>query len=207
VRLLCGPPGSGKTAAILNELRAAIRAGQAGSARLLVPTATLAQHLQNELAREGLIFPPGIVQTLKQFIADWRPEVPEAPETIVHWIVEETARRLNRAEFAAVIEFPGFSAALAKTIAEFAAAGCDSARLAANLPEAPLAEAFLAVYREVDRELTRRGLGLRARRLEIAAGRIAAEGPGPVRTVCSMDFTLFPNQSCASLRRLPGTPA
>ena len=129
MRLFTGPPGSGKTAVILNELRAALRAGEGSSVRLLVPTATLAQHMQNELAREGFVFPSSVVQTLKQFIADWRPNVPEVPETIFYWIVEAAARRLNRAEFAAVIDFPGFSASLAKTIAEFAAAGCDSARL------------------------------------------------------------------------------
>jgi ATP-dependent helicase/DNAse subunit B len=192
MRLLTGPPGSGKTTAILNELRAALRAGQAGSVRLLVPTATLAQHLQNELAREGLIFSPKVVQTLKHFVAEWRPDIPEAPETIFHWIVENAARRLDRNEFRAVIEFPGFSASLAKTIAEFAAAGCDSVRLAANLPEAPLAEAFLAVYQEVDGELARRGLGLRARRLEIAAERIVAEGTGAVQTIWLDGFHALP---------------
>src|SRR5215467_7528080 len=99
MRLLTGPPGSGKTTAILNELRAAIRAGQANSVRLLVPTATLAQHLQNELAREDLIFPPNVVQTLKHFIAEWSADTREAPDTIFHWVVEDAARRLNRAEF------------------------------------------------------------------------------------------------------------
>ncbi len=82
--------------------------------RLLVPTATLAQHMQNELAREGLVFPPSIVQTLKQFIADWCREAPEVSETVFYWIVEAAVRRLNRTEFAAVMEFPGFSASLAR---------------------------------------------------------------------------------------------
>jgi ATP-dependent helicase/DNAse subunit B len=192
MRLFTGPPGSGKTAVILNELRVALRAGEAGSVRLLVPTATLAQHMQNELAREGLVFPPSIVQTLKQFIADWCREAPEVSETVFYWIVEAAVRRLNRTEFAAVMEFPGFSASLARAIAEFAAAGCDSARLAARLPDAPLADAFLAVYQEVDRELARRGLALRARRLEIAAARIAASGPGAVRRVWFDGFHALP---------------
>ncbi len=192
MRLFIGPPGSGKTAVILNELRAALRAGEAGSVRLLVPTATLAQHMQNELAREGIVFPPRAVQTLKQFIADWCTEAPEVPETVFHWIVEGAVRRLNRAEFTAVVEFPGFSASLARTIAEFAAAGCDSARLAAHLPDAPLADAFLAVYQEVDRDIARRGLALRARRLEIAAGRIAANGAGEVKTVWFDGFHSLP---------------
>ncbi len=192
MRLFTGPPGAGKTAAILAELRAAVLAGAAGSVRLLVPTSTLALHTQNELAREGLVFPHATVQTLNGFIADYCQEAPPVSTAVFNWIVEQSAHRLNRAEFAEVIQFAGFSASLARTIEEFSAAGCDSSRLAAHLPDAPLAEAFLAVYREVERELETRGLALRARRLEIAAGRIAAKGTGAVRTVWLDGFHALP---------------
>jgi ATP-dependent helicase/DNAse subunit B len=192
MRLFTGPPGAGKTAAILGELRAALRAGDARRVRLLVPTATLALHVQNELAREGFVFSRSIVQTLSGFVAEWCIASPQVPKPVFYAIVEQAARRLNRAEFAAVLQFPGFRASLAKTIAELSAAGCNSARLAANLPDAPLAEAFLAVYQEVDRDLEGRGLALRARRLEIAAGRIASEGIGGVRTVWFDGFHALP---------------
>src|SRR6202167_5763225 len=168
MRLLTGPAGSGKTASILDELRIALRAGN-HSVRLLVPTATLAQHLQNQLAREGFVFPRAIAGTLNAFIETYAADAPQVSQTALYLLVEAAARRLNRPEFARVVHMPGFSASLAKTIAEFSSAGCDSARLAAHLPDAPLSAAFLAVYREVDRELTRRGLAMRARRLEIAA--------------------------------------
>src|ERR1043166_6678431 len=98
--------------------------------------------------------------------------MPEAPEAVLYLIVEECARKLNRPEFAGVVDLPGFCASLARTISEFSSAGCDSARLSACAPEPPLGPAFLAVYREVDRELQRRNLWLRARRLERAAERI-----------------------------------
>jgi ATP-dependent helicase/DNAse subunit B len=178
MRLLIGPPGSGKTAAILGELRAALRNGEARSVRLLAPTATLAQHMRNELAREGFIFPHSTVQTLNEFIAPWTSGLREVSDALFYWIVEDAARRVHPPEFAGVLEYRGFSASLARVIEEFSAAGCDSARLASRLPDAALAAPFLAVYREVDRELERRGLALRARRLSRAAERIAAEGTG-----------------------------
>ena len=51
--LVTGPAGSGKTAFVLDRFREALRAGN-DAIRLLAPTATLAQHLQNQFAREAL---------------------------------------------------------------------------------------------------------------------------------------------------------
>src|ERR1039458_5765384 len=152
MRLLTGPAGSGKTSFVLESFREALRAGDE-SVRLLAPTATMAQHLQNRIAREGFVFRRGLVQTLSSFIDPWCGELRQVSEPALYLIVEEAARRVGRPEFAGVTDTPGFCASLARTIEEFSSAGCDSARLAECLPEAPLAEAFLAVYREVDREL------------------------------------------------------
>jgi ATP-dependent helicase/DNAse subunit B len=192
MRLLTGPAGSGKTASILTQLRDALRAGN-HAVRLLVPTATLAQHLQNQLAREGFVFPRAIVETLNAFIKGYAADTPEVTSTALYLIVEAVARRLNRPEFERVVHLPGFSASLARTLAEFSSAGCDSSRLAAHLPDAPLGAAFLAVYREVDRELSQRGLAMRARRLEIAAQRIADSGIQGVRTVWLDGFHALPD--------------
>jgi ATP-dependent helicase/DNAse subunit B len=192
MRLLIGPAGSGKTASILEQLRDALRSRN-HSVRLLVPTSTLAQHLQNQLAREGFVFPRAIVETLYAFIESYAADAPQVPETALHLIVEAAARRLNRPEFARVVHLPGFSASLARTISEFSSAGCDSARLAAHLPDAPLGAAFLAVYREVDRELARRGLAMRAKRLEIAAQRIADGGLQGIGAIWLDGFHALPD--------------
>src|SRR4029077_6996849 len=96
---------------------------------------------------------------------------------------EQAARRIARPEFSRVIRFHGFSKSLAHTMEEFASAGCDSSRLATCLPDAPLGEAFLAVYREVDRDLARRGLAMRGQRLEAAAAQIAAHGLNGIETI------------------------
>jgi ATP-dependent helicase/DNAse subunit B len=187
--LLTGPAGSGKTTRILDGFRDALRAGNS-AIRLLVPTARLAQHLQNGLAREGFVFRRSLVQTLSGFVQSWAGEEPQVPDAVLYLMVEGAALRVNRPEFARVVQMPGFCASLARAIAEFSAAGCDSARLAACLPaglpaclhDAPLSAAFIAVYQEVDRELARRGLAMRATRLMRAAARIERDGLGGIAT-------------------------
>src|ERR1039458_6394107 len=182
MRLLTGPAGSGKTTILLNQFRDALRAGGEG-VRLLTPTATLAQHLQNEVAREGLVFHRNLIQTLNAFVEESAGEALLAEQPVLYLLVEQAARRLRRPEFARVVDAAGFCAALARTIDEFASAGCDSARLAECLPDTPLGAAFLEVYAEVDRELEERGLELRARRLERVAARMEREGTGGIRTI------------------------
>jgi ATP-dependent helicase/DNAse subunit B len=190
--LVTGPAGSGKTTFVVDRFREALRAGN-GAIRLLAPTATMAQHLENRLAREGFVFRRGLIQTLSGFVEDWAGDVPQAPDTVLYLLVEEAARRVNRPEFAAVAHMPGFCASLARTIAELSSAGCDSARLAGSVPESPLGAAFLAVYKEVDRELERRGLAMRAKRLERAAERIESQGLGGIRTIWLDGFQALPD--------------
>ncbi|MGD0771633.1 MAG: PD-(D/E)XK nuclease family protein [Candidatus Solibacter sp.] len=192
MRLLSGPAGSGKTSHILDRFRHALAAGHP-DIRLLVPTATMAQHLQNRLAREGFVFPPSLIQTLSSFVRDYAGSTAEVSPAVLYLLVEQAALRVARPEFSRVTRFHGFSNSLARVIGEFASAGCDSSRLAACLPDVPLAAAFLAVYQEVDRELARRGLATRARRLELAAAQIAARGLNGVSTICMDGFHSLPD--------------
>jgi ATP-dependent helicase/DNAse subunit B len=192
MRLLTGPAGSGKTTIVLEQFRESLRAGDA-EVRLLVPTATMAQHLQNQLARDGLVFRGQWIQTLHKFAEAWAGDVPEVSDAVLYLLVEDAVRRVNRPEFARVAHFPGFCAALARGIAEFASAGCDSARLARCLPDAPLGDAFLAVYREVDRDLEHRGTALRSRRLELAAERIEVQGLKGIRAIWMDGFHALPD--------------
>ena len=192
MRLLSGPAGSGKTTHILDRFRQALRSGNS-AIRLLVPTATMARRLQNRLAREGFVFPPSLVQTLSSFVRDYAGGAAEVSPAVLYLLVEEAAQRAARPEFSRVTRFHGFCNSLARTIDEFASAGCDSARLAACLPDAPLGDAFLAVYREVDRALALRGLAMRARRLELAAAQIAAQGVSGISTIFLDGFHALPD--------------
>ncbi len=170
--------------------------------RLLVPTATLAQHLQNQIAREGFVFPRNLIQTLSAFVEPWAGEAPQAPDSVVYLIAEEAARRAGRPEFARVADTAGFHASVARTINELASAGCGSEQLARHLPHAPLAEAFLAVYREFDHLLAERGLLLRAHRLQRAAEYIARDGAGGIATVWMDGFHALPDPELSIIAAL-----
>ena len=192
MRLIVGPAGSGKTSLTLEILRQALRCGRQ-DIRLLVPTATMAQHVQNQLAREGFVFPVRLVDTLSGFVDEWAGEPPQIPPPVLALLVEQASRGLNLPEFASVVQLPGFRASLARTIEELSSAGCDSTRLAGCLPPGPLGAAFLAVYKETDRELERRGLAMRAARLEGAAARLEHDGPGDIRTIWLDGFHALPD--------------
>ena len=191
MRLLLGPSGSGKTAQVLHEFRYALESGK--RSLLLAPTATLAQHFQNQLAREGLLLRPSAVQTFSSFIGGLVGGPAPVSDPALHLIVEAAARRVNRPEFARVLTLPGFCASLGRSILEFASAGCSSARLAACLPDAPLAAAFLEIYRTVESELATRGLALRGQRLEAAAAHIEAEGAGGIESIWLDGFHALPD--------------
>ena len=192
MRLITGPAGSGKTTFLLDRFRDALGLNHQ-SVRLLVPTATMAQHLENQIAREGFVFRRNLIQTLSRFVDERVADFPQAPDAVLYLLVEQAIARVNHPEFRRVANFPGFYSSLARTIAEFSSAGCDSARLGGCLPEAPLASAFLAVYEEVDRLLDARGLLLRAKRLECAAARIHADGLGGIHSVWLNGFHTLPD--------------
>ncbi|HUE01114.1 MAG TPA: PD-(D/E)XK nuclease family protein [Bryobacteraceae bacterium] len=203
--LLTGPAGSGKTFRILERFRDALRRRDAG-VRLLTPIATMAQRLQNQVAREGCVFRPSLIQTLSRFVDPFTADLPQVTEPLLYLIVEEAAGRVNRPEFAHVVRLPGFCAALARTVEELSSAGCDALRLADSMRrhgfQAPLGEAFLAVYGAVEEEFRSRGLGTRAQRLMRAAERIAREGLPAIHTVWLDGFYALPDPELAVIRAM-----
>ena len=201
MHLLTGPAGSGKTSRVLECFRAALARQDAG-VRLLAPTATMARHLQNRLAREGLVPRPSLVQTLSRFAEPWLAGRPQVSEPHLYLMVEAAAGRARRPEFARVAHMPGFCASLARAIEEFSSAGCDSARLARHLPASALGEAFLAIYAEVDRELARRGLAMRAARLEQVAARIREQGLPGIGALWLDGFHALPDPELALIEAI-----
>jgi RecB family exonuclease len=147
----------------------------------------MAEHLRNQLAREGFLLRPGVILTLARFVAPWVLEYPEIPPASLELLVDGVLAAKVPGQFARVARLPGFRRSLSELIEEFSSAGCDCWRLAqlveAGLPEAPLAGAFLAVYQDVEREMLRRGWAPRAVRLRGAAEEIRARGLGPIRRV------------------------
>src|SRR5438876_75913 len=107
--LLTGPPGSGRTSHVLDEFRRALRRNAAG-ARLIVPTATMAEHLRHLLAREGFVLRPSLILTLSHFLAPWAEDLPQISPAALYLLVEKVALRLAPPEFALVLRTPGFCA-------------------------------------------------------------------------------------------------
>ncbi len=186
--LLTGPAGSGKTAFVLDSLRRALGEDPA-AVRLLTPTATMAEHIRNQMAREGLVFSPGVVMTLARFVGQWAGK-PRISSGALFLIVERVLARLQLPAFASVAHMPGFCASLARTIEEFSSVGLTSALLEASPiphPPSPIpaseASNFRRVFEAVEREIEQRGFALQGERMRQAAERIRIEGLGGIRTI------------------------
>jgi len=175
--LLTGPPSSGKTHFFLDRLRESLSRDESDF-RLLVPTATMAEHFRNQLAREGLVFRPSLVSTLSKFVERWLEDLPQIPRASLELLVAEAIRKLNPAEFREVADFAGFHACVAGVIEEISSAGYDSSAIAAEA-----VPGLLAVYREVEAALRQRKQSLRGQRLLRAAERISGDGLPGIRSV------------------------
>ena len=201
MQLLTGPAGSGKTFTILEALRSALTKND-NAVCLLVPTATMAQHLRNQMAREGFVYSPARIQTIWRFIEPWTVDLPQASDAILHMLVEKCVQRLNLPEFAKVAHIDGFHTKLAATIEECAAAGCDADSLRRQLPAGSLGRALAAVYAEVNRELEERKLGMRSTRLVRAAARVKEAGAGGLKTIWLDGFFSLTDAELAVVKAL-----
>jgi ATP-dependent helicase/DNAse subunit B len=144
----------------------------------------MAEHLRNELAREGFVFSPRIVTTFGKFVEDYCAEEEPVTSTALALIVEEQLRRLDLPRYSGVRQFPGFRAALARTIDEFSGAGGTAIHAAATDPD------FEAVWSGVRAEVDRRGWRFRPQRLHRAAQQIAAgEVPAKIWVTGFFSFT------------------
>ncbi|MDZ4797920.1 MAG: PD-(D/E)XK nuclease family protein [Bryobacteraceae bacterium] len=191
--LLSGPPASGKTSYCLDRIRQSIRSGTT-DCRLLTPTTTMAEHLRNELAREGLVFSPKIISTFGKFIAEYIQDLTPVSRPALELLVREELGRLSLPRYESVRDFPGFRAALVRAAEEYAGAGGGSAHLHATDPE------FAAVFEAVEARLAKRGQYFRADRLRKAAERIRT-GP-KLGTVCVTGFFGFTPAEVEVLRAL-----
>ncbi len=190
--LLVGPPGSGKTHRVLEAVRERLRGGRAGF-RLIVPTATMAEHLRNTLAREGFVFRPSAISTLAHFVEPWVRDRQALSGARLDGLIGEALRGLAPDAFRAVADLPGFRAAMAKTIEELSSAGYPAAQLRSivGAQAGPVAAGLLSVYEEVARRTAAEGLALRGERLQIAAARIRERKPADLDEIFFDGFFSF----------------
>ena len=188
--LLIGPPGSGKTHFVLSALERAIREQRAAAVRLVVSTASMAQHLTHILARRGWVVPGELIQTLAGFVAGFTPELAEPTAALDVYLHKQAIANVAPKEFGGLAHTPGLRAKIAVVIAEFQAAGC-SAEAARPLLRTPHQIAFGAVFREYEALLKQRGLAHRNERLVLAAEEIRRRGLQAVREIYFDGFFNF----------------
>jgi ATP-dependent helicase/DNAse subunit B len=166
MRLIRGAAGAGKTRIVLAEFREALAADRHG-ARLVVPTATLVRHLRNELARDGLVFPPNAVVSLSRFAAERAPDAALVSAGLLRAIVPEALRRLQLPEFAAVAGKRGMTDTVLDAIHRLENAGATPDAIRGQL--IPELKALVRVWHSVLEMVASRGFVTRAGLLRQAA--------------------------------------
>src|SRR5579863_8428260 len=156
MKLIRGAPGSGKTALVFREFKAALRMGAAGL-RIVVPTATLVRHFQHELARDGVVVSPRSVVSLNRFVRECAGGPVAAPDALLRLLVRDALRRLNPPEFAQVAATEGMADVALETIRLLENAGCDAKRFAAIRGLGAQARALARIWLDTDSTLTARG--------------------------------------------------
>lgn len=171
MKLIRGAPGSGKTALIFQEFKAAIRAGRR-DLRIVVPTATLVRHFQHELARDGIVFSPRSIVSLNRFAKERASALTNAQlasDTLLRAIVRDALRRTSFPEFAQVAETDGLASIAIDTIQLFENAGATPDRLLAIRKLSPHAKAFAQLWRAVGNTVRSSGALMRSDLFRTAA--------------------------------------
>lgn len=182
MRILLGPPGSGKTTLLLEKVRELTRAGR-GDFRFLTPTATMAEHIRNQLAREGLLVRSSTITTLAGLLAEIVPGACIASVDDLRMLTAQALDELRPRALEPLRGAPNLPAALSQAADELAGAGCGPAQWTAlrslGAWSAPRYEALGEIYEDVERRLRLHGLVRRSALLAEAARRVRESGcPG-----------------------------
>ncbi len=188
--LLIGPPGSGKTGRVLAALAGAVRSGRADEVQLLVPTASMRNHVLFALAREGLMVPTRLVSTLSEFVQGLTPELKQVSPAVRDRLLRRTVRRQGEDGFGALARAPGLPLRLGRLMDEIWAAGASSLHLQGT-ERSRSQRTFLRLFREFEEALDEMGLVHSNQRIAAAATVIRRDGLGDVRTVYLDGFDRF----------------
>ncbi len=192
IETIAGAPATGKSTRLLELLRTALKARD-WSVRLLVPSATMADHVRHMLAREGYVLRRNTVTTLTGFVDGLR--LAEAAPTAAQLeagIADVIAERCP-AEYEAVAGRTGFKRHLASSIEALNLAGVEPRQVDGALGD---------VYRRVLRWLGERQLALRGDRLKQATTALKRDHLADLRVLLLDGFFTFSNTETALLNRL-----
>ena len=122
IQILAGPPASGKSTRLLLTLKDALKRGD-WSTRLLVPSATMAEHIRNQLAREGFLLRKFTVTTLSRFVDEFKLAPPAPDAARLESIIASILAAECPADYHAVATQLGFIRHLAGSFEALALAG------------------------------------------------------------------------------------
>lgn len=199
--LLIGPPRSGKTTRLLNDLERAVRAHRSDEVQLLVPTASMKHHLLNLLARRGLMVPARLVLTMSELVRDSTPEVREADGAVADRLLRIAIETSGGDQLGPRSGSVGLRNRIAAVMSEFWAAGGDSYQVESAI-RTRQQRIFLNVFLAFEESLRQAGLVHHNQRIAMAAARIHEEGLGTVRSVYVDGFDRFTKQQEALLGAL-----
>ena len=193
--MLAGPLGSGKSTSLLNRVRRQLESGHLDF-RFLVPTATAAEHIRHQLAREGWVFPAKVINTLSGFLSPLAPPPVAAVrlDQLLREVLADQQRSGLDSGFAALGSYRGFRDRLLRVVDELATAGCSPASLSAAVqasPPNPSWRALAEVYQQLAQRLAREGAELAGPRLSHLAAQLASKGPAGVNEIILDGFFAF----------------
>jgi RecB family exonuclease len=168
LRLIRGAPGSGKTALVFRDFKAAL-AERRRDIRIVVPTATLVRHFQHELARDGVVVSPRTVVSMNRFVRECAAGPVSAPDAVLRLVVRDALRRLNPPEFSGIATTGGMTDVVVESIRLLENAGGAAAKLAIVRGLGPHAKALGRIWLDVDARLRERGFVGRPELFEAAA--------------------------------------
>jgi ATP-dependent helicase/DNAse subunit B len=142
---------------------------------LLTPTATMAEHIRNEMARAGEPVRPSRVQTLAGFLEEWAAEKP-APPPLVQIAIEDALDAIRPSRFQGVTEFRGFRTALTGLFEE--------------IPAEQAPDELREVFFDARARLQVLGFALRRDRLRSAAEALTTSQHTPPHIVIDGFFSL-----------------
>jgi ATP-dependent helicase/DNAse subunit B len=180
--LLIGPPGSGKTHFVLEAVESALREGRDREVILIVPTASMAEHLLHTLVRRGLAVPNRVIHTISHFVDRLTPDLNEAGAAIESWIVERLLRGTKHEDLRQLAAREGFREQIIEGMRELSAAGCSPEKLSPFCRNAHQ-RAFQEIFERFQGQLKSRGYPLHGEKLRVATASIAREGLGEIREV------------------------
>ena len=199
--LLVGPPRSGKTSTILAAIETAIRARRSDQVLVLVPTASMRNHLLNLLARKGLMVPTRVVSTMTEFVSSFTRDAQEAGPAVQDRLLQSAIEQAGTPAHRALAGSSGLRDRLAAVIRECWAAGADGFQMDA-VARTRQHKAFADILCAFEESLGKAGFLHRDQRIALAAARVREEGLGPLVSVYLDGFDNFSMQQQELLKAL-----